>query len=46
GRRTTIVVSGTLNWINDFIEKRDTHHAQWEIRKVAKLMKELLNNRI
>jgi thymidylate synthase (FAD) len=42
GRRTTIVVSGTLNWINDFIEKRNTPHAQWEIRKVAGIMKELL----
>jgi thymidylate synthase (FAD) len=44
GRRTTIVVSGTLNWINDFIEKRNTPHAQWEIRKVAGIMKELLQN--
>jgi thymidylate synthase (FAD) len=42
GRRTTIVVSGTLNWINDFIEKRNTPHAQWEIRKIASIMKELL----
>jgi len=42
GRRTTIVVSGTLNWIHDFIDKRNTPHAQWEIRKVAKLMEELL----
>jgi thymidylate synthase (FAD) len=42
GRKTTIVVSGTLNWINDFIEKRNTPHAQWEIRKVAGIMKELL----
>ncbi|MBX0312019.1 MAG: FAD-dependent thymidylate synthase [Sulfurihydrogenibium sp.] len=46
GRRTTIVVSGTLNWINDFIEKRNTPHAQWEIRKVAKLMKEILDSQI
>ena len=44
GRRTTIVVSGTLNWINDFIEKRNTPHAQWEIRNVAKLMKEILDS--
>jgi len=43
GRRTTIVVSGTLNWINDFIEKRDTPHAQWEIRSVAKGMRLLLS---
>jgi len=42
GRRTTIVVSGTLNWIHNFIDKRNTPHAQWEIRKVARLMKELL----
>jgi len=31
-----------LNWIHDFIDKRNTPHAQWEIRKVARLMKELL----
>ncbi len=42
GRKTTIVVSGTLNWIKDFIEKRTEPHAQWEIRKVAQQMKELL----
>jgi thymidylate synthase (FAD) len=46
GRRTTIVVSGTLNWINDFIEKRNTPYAQWEIRKVASVMKELLQNHL
>jgi thymidylate synthase (FAD) len=46
GRRTTIVVSGTLNWINDFIEKRNTPHAQWEIRKVADIMKKLLQDNI
>jgi thymidylate synthase (FAD) len=44
GRRTTIVVSGTLNWINDFIEKRNTPHAQWEIRRVANGMREVINN--
>jgi Predicted alternative thymidylate synthase len=44
GRRTTIVVSGTLSWIKDFIEKRNTPHAQWEIRNVAKLMKEILDS--
>jgi len=43
GRRTTIVVSGTLKWIHDFIEKRDTPHAQWEIRNVASGMRKLLN---
>ena len=42
GRRTTIVVSGTLKWIHDFIEKRDTPHAQWEIRNVAKGMRMLV----
>ena len=42
GRRTTIVVSSTLNWIKDFIEKRNNTHAQWEIRNVAKIMKEIL----
>ena len=42
GRRTTIVVSGTLNWINDFIEKRNKPHAQWEIRSVARGMRELI----
>jgi thymidylate synthase (FAD) len=46
GRKTTIVVSGTLNWIKDFIEKRDNIHAQWEIRKVAGIMKELLDKHI
>ncbi|RUM47687.1 MAG: thymidylate synthase (FAD) [Hydrogenothermus sp.] len=42
GRKTTIVVSGTLNWIKDFIVKRTDPHAQWEIQKVAKAMKHLL----
>ena len=42
GRRTTIVVSGTLKWIHDFIEKRDTPHAQWEIRNVARGMRRLV----
>jgi thymidylate synthase (FAD) len=44
GRKTTIVVSGTLNWIKDFILKRTDPHAQWEIQKVAKAMKYLLEN--
>ncbi|WP_297457382.1 FAD-dependent thymidylate synthase [Persephonella sp.] len=43
GRKTTIVVSGTLSWIKDFITKRTDPHAQWEIQKVARQMKELLN---
>ncbi len=42
GRKTTIVVSGTLSWIKDFIEKRTDPHAQWEIRDVANQMKKLL----
>ena len=42
GRRTTIVVSGTLKWIHDFIEKRDTPHAQWEIRNTARGMRRLV----
>ncbi len=42
GRKTTIVVSSTLNWIIDFIIKRTDPHAQWEIRNVAYQMKELL----
>ncbi len=42
GRKTTIVVSSTLNWIIDFIIKRTDPHAQWEIRNVAQQMKELL----
>ncbi|WP_028949804.1 FAD-dependent thymidylate synthase [Sulfurihydrogenibium subterraneum] len=42
GRRTTIVVSGTLSWIKDFIQKRNTPHAQWEIRSVAQQMQKLL----
>ena len=44
GRKTTIVVSGTLSWIKDFIIKRTDPHAQWEIQKVAKAMKTLLEN--
>ncbi|NPA51283.1 MAG: FAD-dependent thymidylate synthase [Aquificae bacterium] len=42
GRKTTIVVSSTLNWIIDFIIKRTDPHAQWEIRDIAFQMKELL----
>ncbi len=42
GRRTTIVVSGTISWIKDFIEKRIDPHAQWEIQFVANQMKKLL----
>jgi thymidylate synthase (FAD) len=42
GRRTTIVVSGTLKWIHDFIEKRNTPHAQWEIRNIARVMGEMV----
>ncbi|RMB00260.1 FAD-dependent thymidylate synthase, partial [Hydrogenothermus marinus] len=42
GRKTTIVVSGTLSWIKDFITKRTDPHAQWEIQKVANAMKYLL----
>jgi thymidylate synthase (FAD) len=44
GRKTTIVVSGTLTWIKDFIIKRTDPHAQWEIQNVARAMKELLKN--
>ncbi|SNZ09409.1 thymidylate synthase (FAD) [Persephonella hydrogeniphila] len=43
GRKTTIVVSGTVSWIKDFIIKRTDPHAQWEIQNVAKQMKELLS---
>jgi thymidylate synthase (FAD) len=42
GRKTTIVVSGTISWLKDFIVKRTDPHAQWEIRQVANEMKELL----
>lgn len=42
GRRTSIVVSGTLTDFYDFIEKRDNIHAQWEIRNIARQMRELL----
>ncbi len=42
GRKTTIVVSGTLPWIKDFILKRTDPHAQWEIRNIALEMRELL----
>ncbi|WP_456463841.1 FAD-dependent thymidylate synthase [Persephonella sp.] len=43
GRKTTIVVSGTISWIKDFIIKRTDPHAQWEIQNVAKQMKQLLS---
>ncbi|MBX0312565.1 MAG: FAD-dependent thymidylate synthase, partial [Sulfurihydrogenibium sp.] len=46
GAKTSIVVSGTLNWINDFIEKRNTPHAQWEIRNVAYAMKYILDKQV
>jgi thymidylate synthase (FAD) len=46
GMRTTIMVSGTLNWIYDFIEKRIDPHAQWEIRHIANTMKDLLDRKI
>jgi thymidylate synthase (FAD) len=46
GRKTTIVVSGTLNWLYDFIDKRDNIHAQWEIRNIASIMKEPLDKQI
>lgn len=42
GRRTSIVVSATLTDFYDFIEKRDNIHAQWEIRNIARQMRELL----
>ncbi|WP_456399747.1 FAD-dependent thymidylate synthase [Persephonella sp.] len=42
GRKTTIVVSGTISWLKDFIIKRTDPHAQWEIRDVAEKMKNLL----
>ncbi|NPA12818.1 MAG: FAD-dependent thymidylate synthase [Aquificae bacterium] len=42
GRKTTIVVSGTLKWIKDFIHKRIDPHAQWEIQQVANQMRTLL----
>ncbi len=42
GRKTTIVVSGTISWIKDFITKRTDPHAQWEIQNVANQMKQLL----
>jgi thymidylate synthase (FAD) len=45
GRRTTIVVSGTLYWIKDFIQKRIQPHAQWEIRNIAQQMQELLEEK-
>ncbi|WP_457644064.1 FAD-dependent thymidylate synthase [Persephonella sp.] len=44
GRKTTIVVSGTLYWIKDFILKRTDPHAQWEIQDTAHKMKKLLEN--
>ncbi len=42
GRKTTIVVSGTISWIKDFITKRTDPHAQWEIQSIANQMKQLL----
>ncbi len=44
GRKTTIVVSGTLYWLKDFIIKRTDPHAQWEIKDTALKMKKLLEN--
>lgn len=41
---TSMVISGTLTDIKDFISKRETKEAQDEIRNVAILMKELINN--
>jgi len=46
GRSSTIVVSGTAPWFLDFIKKRTEKAAQWEIRKVAQTMKELLEKEI
>jgi thymidylate synthase (FAD) len=46
GAKTSIVISGTLNWINDFIEKRLDPHAQWEIREVARMMQDTLDKRV
>lgn len=46
GRRTSIVVSGTLRDFYDFIEKRDNTHAQWEIRRVAQQMRRLLEENV
>ncbi|MBX0310554.1 MAG: FAD-dependent thymidylate synthase [Sulfurihydrogenibium sp.] len=43
GRKTSIVVSGTLNWIKDIINKRNTPHAQWEIRDVVRMMQEAID---
>ncbi len=42
GRRSTIVVSGTGPWLLDFLKKRTEKAAQWEIRRVAQTMMELL----
>lgn len=43
GRRTSIVVSGTISDFRDFILKRNNQHAQWEIREVARAIKELID---
>ncbi|DAD54675.1 TPA: thymidylate synthase [Aquificae Joseph's Coat Spring virus] len=44
GQKTTIVVSGTLSHIKDFIIKRKIDFAQWEIRDIAFKMAALLDN--
>lgn len=43
GFKTTILVSGTLNDIKDWIEKRIIPQAQWEIRTVAEELNEFIN---
>ncbi len=42
GRQSTIVVSGPTPWLLDFLKKRTEKAAQWEIRKTAERMLELL----
>ncbi len=42
GRRSTIVVSGPTPWLLDFLKKRTEKAAQWEIRRAAQTMMELL----
>jgi len=41
--KTVIMVSGTLKDIDDFIQKRIIHQAQWEIREIAEEMRYLLS---
>jgi len=44
GAKTTIMVSGSLDGMQEFIRKRNHSKVQWEVRKVAQNMQYLLDN--